>query len=126
MFDITIEDFIHDTRSMQDNLSRNKPSGCLDDVIKEGALNAYLNNALTLARSYDKLLRELDVMNATKKPPTWPAPPWLPNTYGPIDNGFPTVPFVGDVLPSPGPLHVPGMGTHTHPTTNMPPASGDY
>ena len=108
MTDINIEDFIHETRSMQDSYDRADSRDCLDDVFADAELREYLDKALTLARSYDKLLRELDVANAQRfalptwdnvgvRPPWWQAP-----TYGPI---------VSDVPPLPSPLHldIPGL-----------------
>jgi hypothetical protein len=65
MSDINIEDFIHETRSMQDSYDRADSRDCLDDVFADAELREYLDKALTLARSYDKLLRELDF--ATRK-----------------------------------------------------------
>jgi len=65
MSDINIEDFIHETRSMQDSYDRADSRDCLDDVFADAELREYLDKALTLARSYDKLLRELDVANRT-------------------------------------------------------------
>jgi hypothetical protein len=103
MSDINIEDFIHETRSMQDSYDRADSRDCLDDVFADAELREYLDKALTLARSYDKLLRELDVANAQRFAlPTWDNVGmrphwWQAPTYGPIDTGTPLFPNMGNI-----------------------------
>jgi len=132
MSDINIEDFIHETRSMQDSYDRADSRDCLDDVFADAELREYLDKALTLARSYDKLLRELDVANRTAAvqsfdmwktigmpgltPPSWDIGYTSP-TYGPI---------VSDVPPLPSPLHLDSPGlTGTVWKTNTPPTAAN-
>jgi hypothetical protein len=60
MSDINIEDFIHGARTFQDEYNDIGYSAASDRQLAD-----FIDEALTLARSYDKLLRELDVANRT-------------------------------------------------------------
>ena len=69
MSDINIEDFIHNVRSITDDYEE-------DGFFEEQAdVLSALDESLTLARSYDKLLRELDVANTRQVAPYWPGQP---------------------------------------------------
>lgn len=91
MSDINIEDFIHETRSMMDDYDNSDSRDGLGEIWSEKEAREYLDRALTLARCYDKLLRELDVANARQVAPYWPV------SYPATDTGTPMFPpnFVG-------------------------------
>lgn len=110
MSDINIEDFIHGARTFQDEYNDIGYSAASDRQLAD-----FIDEALTLARSYDKLLRELDMANAQGFVlPTW-------DNIGKYDYpGRPSYPAV-DTVPVAGTVWETVM-----PGSGMASASEDY